>query len=349
MAFDGKKSSCFRKSGDEIGCALIAILLVAFSHQSGAHHSPAEFDLATTVSFDAIVTEFEWKNPHVFIQVDRIDGDGRVTPLQIEADGVSMLLPHRWSRDSLVPGDRVTVVAYPSRRTDGRSLLGYSITKQDGLVLAPNPDRFQATEPVRAGGSASIEGVWLPRWDAFFGLSSTRRQPTEELTRFWDGPESAQLPLYECMPFSAPRIMVIPVRSEIEVSTDRILIRVDWLDVERVIYLDGRDHPADGSWTAQGHSVGGWDGDTLVIDTMLFSPDSMGDYSLPSGPDRHIEERLSLSDNGESLSYEFVLEDPEYLAAPLSGGGVWDYRPDLEPSAVDCDLEAAQRNLETTE
>ena len=140
--------------------------------------------------------------------------------------------------------------------------------------------------------------------------------------------------------------MVIPVRTEIEVSTDRVLIRIDWLDVERVIYLDGRDHPTDESRNLQGHSIGRWDGNTLVVETMLFSPDSMGDYSLPSGPNRHIEERLSLSDDGESLNYQFVLEDPEYLAAPASGFGVWDHRPDLEPSTVDCDLEAARRNLE---
>ncbi len=322
---------------------------MAVGSQAGAHHSPAEFDLAATVTFDAIVTEFEWKNPHVFIQVDRIDSDGRITPLQIEADGVSMLLPHSWSRDSLAPGDRVRVEAYPSRRAGGRSLLGYAITRQDGLVLAPNPDRFQATNPMSAGRASGIDGVWLPRWDAFFGLSNLRRQLTDEGRRFGDGPESAQLPLYECMPFSAPRIMVIPVRTEIEVLADRVVLRIDWLDVERVIYLDGRAHPANGDRTLQGHSIGHWDDDSLVIDTTLFSQDSMGDYGLPSGQDRHIEERLTLSDNGESLNYEFVLGDSEYLSAPLSGGGVWDYRPDLQPSAVDCDLEAARRNLETAE
>ena len=88
---------------------LLAVVLLAFSTESEAHHSPAQFDLSATVIFDAIVTEFEWKNPHVFIQVDRADDDGEVTALQIEADGVSMLLPHSWSRDSLGPGDRVRV------------------------------------------------------------------------------------------------------------------------------------------------------------------------------------------------------------------------------------------------
>ena len=328
---------------------LLASVFLAYSTQSGAHHSGAQFDQSATVTFDAIVTEFEWKNPHVFIQVDRIDDDGEVTPLQIEADGVSMLLPHSWSRDSLGPGDRVTVEAYPPRRSGSNSLLGYSITKRDGTVLAPNPDRFQASEGMSLSQASGIDGVWLPRWDAFFDLRDTRWPLTDQGRQFRAGPESDQIPLYKCEPFATPRIMVIPVRTEIELLTDRALIRVDWLDVERVVYIDGRGHPSDGQRTIQGHSIGHWEGDTLIIDTRLFSQSSMGDYSLPSGPLRHIEERLSLSENGESLNYEFVLEDPEYLLRSVTGGGAWDYRPELEPSAVDCDLEAARRNLEPIE
>ncbi len=200
--------------------------------------------------------------------------------------------------------------------------------------------------PSRTSG---IDGVWLPRWDAFFALSNTPWPLTDQGRQFRDGPESAQIPLYECVPFATPRIMVIPVRAEIEFLTDRVVIRVDWLDVDREVYIDGRGRPIDGRRTIQGHSVGYWEGDTLVIDTRLFSQNSMGDYSLPSGPRRHIEERLSLGENGELLNYEFVLEDPEYLSGPVSGGGVWDYRPDLQPSSVDCDLEAARRNLEPIE
>ncbi|MFL2546615.1 MAG: DUF6152 family protein [Candidatus Rariloculaceae bacterium] len=322
--------------------------LLLYAAHAGAHHSAVQFDLSATISFDAVVTEFEWKNPHVFVQVDRVDDEGQVTSLQIEADGASMLTPHRWSRDSLEPGDRVIVEAYPARRADGRSLLGYSITKRDGTVLSPNPDRF-ISEQVSSPQAARIEGVWLPRWAAFFRLRNARLPLTEEGRQFREGPESEQIPLYECAPFSTPRIMVIPVRSEIEILTDRVLIRVDWLDVERVIYTDGREHPTNGPRTLQGHSIGNWEGDTLVIDTVLFSDESMGEYSLPSGPDRHIEERLSLNADRRTLDYAFTLEDPEYLTEPVSGGGSWDYRPELEPSSVACDLEASRRNLDTTE
>ena len=328
---------------------LLAVVFLVFSNQAGAHHSTARFDLSATVSFDAVVTEFEWKNPHVFIHVERVDDGGEVTALQIEADGVSMLLPHSWSRESLRPGDRVRVEAYLPKSSARRSLLGYSLTKQDGTVLAPNPDRFQAAVSVTPSRTSGISGVWLPRWDSFFALSNTPWPLTEQGRQFRDAPESAQNPLYKCVPFATPRIMVTPVRTEIEVLSDRVLIRVDWLDVERAVYTDGREHPTDGRRTIQGHSIGYWEDDTLVMDTTLFNQDSMGETGLPSGPRRHIEERLSLGGDGESLSYEFVLEDLEYLLEPVSGRGVWDFRPELEASSVDCDLGAARRDLEPIE
>ena len=71
----------------------------------------------------------------------------------------------------------------------------------------------------------------------------------------------------------------------------------------------------------------------------------MSDYGFPSGPRKHIEERLSLGDDGKTLNYEFILQDPQYLRESVTGAGVWDYRPDLESSSVGCDLEVAQRAL----
>ena len=328
-------------------CHKLTLLLAFIAVPVLAHHSPAEFDLSHTDRFDAIVTDFEWKNPHVYIQVDRLDEDGEVTALQIEADGVSMLLPNGWSRDSFSPGDRVIVEAYPSKRSAGQSLLGYSITKQDGSVFGPNPDRFGRSLAVGPSAASGIAGVWLARWEeGFFALPTGNWPLTATGERYAGGPEPDQNPLYHCVPFSSPRIMVIPVRTEIDVLPDRVLINVDWLDVNRVVYTDGRQHPADGERTIQGHSTGYWEGDTLVMDTILFAPEAMGDYGLPSGPGRHIEERLSLGEDGRTLNYTFTLEDPQYLRESVVGSGIWDYRPGLEASTVGCDLEAAQRALQ---
>jgi hypothetical protein len=56
-------------------------------------------------------------------------------------------------------------------------------------------------------------------------------------------------------------------------------------------------------------------------------------------------ERFTLADDGTGIAYSFVLEDPDTLTEPISGGSRWEYRPDLEPGDVACDLESAGRYL----
>ena len=132
--------------------------------------------------------------------------------------------------------------------------------------------------------------------------------------------------------------------NEIEILDDRVIIRDEWFDAERIIYTDGREHPVGGERARLGHSVGHWDGDTLVVDTRLFarhrSPFGIG---LVSGVDKHIIERYSLNDDGRSLTLEVFLEDPEFLADSFSGTLNWDYTPDFEFYRYDCDPEVATR------
>ena len=90
-----------------------------------------------------------------------------------------------------------------------------------------------------------------------------------------------------------------------------------------------------------GHSTGRWEGKVLVVDTRNFADEVWA--TMPSGEDKHLVERFALSADSKSLSYNFVLEDPEYLARPLSGGGQMSYRPDLKFGGIECDLESAKR------
>jgi hypothetical protein len=66
---------------------------------------------------------------------------------------------------------------------------------------------------------------------------------------------------------------------------------------------------------------------------------------LGSGEQKHVTERFSLDKDRNQLYYEFVVEDSEYLAEPLTGSAYLTYRPDLEPSGVPCDPEVSSRFL----
>jgi hypothetical protein len=92
--------------------------------------------------------------------------------------------------------------------------------------------------------------------------------------------------------------------------------------------------------------LGLWEGGVLVVDTVQFTehPQGIGP-SLPSGPRKHLVERFALTEDRKRLRYETLVEDPDYLAAPIRDTIEWDYRPDLVLTDLPCDLEAARRFL----
>ena len=118
----------------------------------------------------------------------------------------------------------------------------------------------------------------------------------------------------------------------------------------RTIHLDRSDHPADVEPSLLGHSIGRWDGEALVVDTVAFTPDARGisAIGIPSGPRKRMTERFMLAEDGLSLRRETTLEDPDYLTARVSYVMVWDHRPDLDFSSASetCDPEIANRFLE---
>ena len=134
----------------------------------------------------------------------------------------------------------------------------------------------------------------------------------------------------------------------IEIHEDRITLRPDWSNIERVVWMDGRSHPSGGERTPLGHSIGHWEGETLVVDTTHFSAhpaSSLRRLPVPSSDEKHLVERFTLAEDGTRLIYEILVEDPVYLAEPVTQIHEWDYRPDIVPGEMDCDLDSARRHL----
>lgn len=97
------------------GILLSAVLLMAAP--AGAHHSFSMFDGQKEMLFDGTVAQFQWSNPHVFIDL-YVQTKTGVQRYSFEGPGPGMLKPSGWKRTSIKPGDRVKIAAYPLR--DGR-------------------------------------------------------------------------------------------------------------------------------------------------------------------------------------------------------------------------------------
>ena len=150
-------------------------------------------------------------------------------------------------------------------------------------------------------------------------------------------------PAYECSPSSLSRTWANPTPMEIEQQEDRVILRHEFMDVVRTIYVDGRDLAADVPLNVVGHSIGRYEGSTLVIETRSFSPSVISTVSgLPQTPTLQTVERLTLSDDGQTFQHELTHEDPATLTAPWTSRRAYRRAPGLAPLlAFDCVLEDA--------
>ena len=120
-------------------------------------------------------------------------------------------------------------------------------------------------------------------------------------------------------------------------TDDEIQISYGFMDIERTIYLNMDEHPADTEPSLAGHSIGRWQGDVLVVDTVGFTPGRIARTSdLMYGEGFHVVERFMLDPETMILAREYVAEDPEYFVGQLTGGDI--LKPgDIPFAPYDCD------------
>ena len=93
---------------------LLALLLLGASSRGLAHHSMAMFDMEKVVTLSGTVTEFQWTNPHCFIQLSVPKGSA-VEEWSVEMAAPLQLFARGWKKSMVRPGDRISVVIHPMR------------------------------------------------------------------------------------------------------------------------------------------------------------------------------------------------------------------------------------------
>jgi hypothetical protein len=104
---------------------------------------------------------------------------------------------------------------------------------------------------------------------------------------------------------------------------DRIVLRYGSMGLDRTIHLNLTEHPPDVARSRAGHSIGRWEGDVLVVDTIGFEPGILSaDGRLPHSDQLHVVERFTLDPAGRSLTRSWVAEDPLYFEGEYTGRDV---------------------------
>jgi len=336
---------------------MVLAAISCFGLPALAHHSMAMFDRTTKVEISGVVADVEWTNPHVWVEVEVPAEDGNSERWAIEFTSRVHLTRRGWTRTTVNPGDAVTFTLSPYRdgRPGGRF---WTVTLPNGETLRdPGAQRQYelslgaerlsvdpASQPqddrdARRAAALQVDrsrhsyaqlddwpdfgGIWHPS----FAVGGTEPQLKGEYLEAWEEFQelAAADPSHEvvgrdsnCEPLGMPGMMTMPYSIEFLYTPGKITVQQEAPMSIRRIFMDGRPLPENPDPTYAGYSVGRWEGEVLVVETVgTRAGQRLGVAGITNGPRLKITERIYIDeDNPDVLHLDFTFEDPDALAAP---------------------------------
>jgi hypothetical protein len=176
--------------------------------------------------------------------------------------------------------------------------------------------------PRAANGKPDLAGIWSPDRNFIYDISSALKPGDTLPIQPWalkvtkermskDDPEA------NCLPAGVPPMAPYPWKI-LQLPTLVVFLFEGNIHTYRQIFMDGRKHPEDPNPTWYGDSVGKWDGDTLVVDTVGFNDKFWFDFAgHPHTEKLHVTERYHRRDFGH-LDYEVIIDDPGAYSKPFT-------------------------------
>ena len=201
---------------------------------------------------------------------------------------------------------------------------------------------FSPAMPAQTPPQPDLSGTWLPPSDGRHRRLSTEDAPLQPwaleiyktnrqgVRNFYDSGLDPLDPMMYCLPSGVPRAYTAPSAFSIFQTSGHVLMIFETTAQVRYIYTDGRAHPEGFPLTFMGHSVGRWDGDTLVVDTVALDDTSwMDNVGTPHSDALRIVERLRRAPQ-DTLEVNFRFEDPKAFTRPWTGKKVFQWKPDWQ-------------------
>ena len=307
-----------------------SFLLGLLAAPAYAHHSFApHFDIDKPIDISGTVTLYEARNPHSYLHIAAVDENGKTTEYVCESHGFTQLSRNGITPEMLKPGTQLRVDGSQSRHSAYMCFFN-NVYFPDGRALSVNGPR--GAPAARALPPRSdVFGTWLlapAAPDPRRGGTSRPQPMMNFLTPAGQAAVAAYDPFkddptFRCDPVAIRRVWGAPgTPLSITREPDRIVLRHEWMDVVRTVHLNVREHPADGQRTSLGHSIGHFEGDTLVIETANYSEGVLNQYvEEPGKPTRGLlhsadltsVERLSFDAERQRLVVEVALKDPTFF------------------------------------
>jgi hypothetical protein len=191
------------------------------------------------------------------------------------------------------------------------------------LVLLPLTVAAQSALPRTLDGKPDLSGIWagpmLPTGMNLKGIDLPFRPGAQSLFyRQETGDPYRDDPTALCLPDGMPREALSPYPTQILQPPGYVVILYEYEHFFRVIPTDGRDHPKDPDLTWMGDSVGRWEGDTLVVDTVGLKAWALDAAHKPQhwhSDALHLIERYRRT-GATSMAYELTIDDPKIFTKP---------------------------------
>lgn len=206
---------------------------------------------------------------------------------------------------------------------------------------APNPSSTQ--KPASEVATPDLSGVWNAASGLYEYAAFSKEEPSmtpwgqEQYAKAKpsQGPHGVKLTetndrVYKCAPPGLPYIYIQLFPMQIIQTPKEVIEIFEYDHTVRYIFTDGRKHPDDLTPTYNGHSIGHWEGDTLVVDTIgLNGKNWLDRVGHPESDQMHIVERIRRVDE-KALQINFVFDDPKSYLKPWTAQVGFTLHPDWD-------------------
>lgn len=208
----------------------------------------------------------------------------------------------------------------------------------------------QAGAPSGGGARPDLQGVWL-----FGGGADTFDLPRDAPFQAWartkfDSERNQHGPhvvldyasntdpfIKTCQPLGVPRVLLANHPFKVIQTPTEVILLYERSHDFREVYMDGREHPKDLDPSWWGHSIGKYDGDTLVVDSVGFNDKTWLDYQgLPHSEALHVVERYRRADH-DNLRLDLTIDDPKAYTKPWGGHEVFELKPTWNIGEMICE------------
>jgi len=204
-----------------------------------------------------------------------------------------------------------------------------------GPHFAQTPPNGRTSKTPAGFSPRDLSGVWMERQNTLtFSPEEPPFMPWAEekykRAKPGYGPHAtadSEDPILNCLPPGVPRIMLIPFPMQVIQVPGEVILLFEYDHYIRHIYLDRREHPKELDLTWMGDSIGWWDGNTLVVDTIGLNDKSWLDQvGHPHSDALHVVERIRRIDR-DTLQEDLTIDDPKAYKKSWTGRQIFTRKP----------------------